>query len=125
MQLPTHRVDDFSDPFLRQVFSAKKITRTAANPTLNSAKSTSESYDAWRPAIEAELNLLRDLECYEEVRIEDVPALARRNIIPTKMDLKTKFFANGEINKLKARLVVLGLLEKLKENEQNYSPTAG
>ena len=40
------------------------------------------------------------------------------------MDLKTKFLANGQIDKLKARLVVLGMLERHAEAEDNYSPTA-
>ena len=45
-------------------------------------------------------------------------------ILNLKVDLKTKFLANGLVDKLKARLVVLGMLERREVGENNYSPTA-
>jgi hypothetical protein len=51
----------------------------------------------------------------------DVPR--GKQIIPTKMDLKTKYNASGEIIKLKARLVALGNKEWENFEQDYYSPT--
>jgi len=116
--------DDLNCQTVHQVFSAKRMVRTAANPTLSSVKRNEETALKWKPAIDAEMSLLRDLDVGDVLNPSEITADIRRKIIQTKMDLKTKFFANGDINKLKARLVVLGMLEKRAEGEENYSPTA-
>ena len=65
--------------------------------------------------------MLADMDLYDEVAFEDVPPGAQ--ILPTKMDFKTKYNSLGEFLKEKARLVVLGNLEW--ETLQDYfSPTA-
>ena len=66
--------------------------------------------------------MLRDLEVYDVVMRSEVKHGCQ--ILQSKMDLKTKFLANGQVDKLKARLVVLGMLERRAEAEDNYSPTA-
>ena len=66
--------------------------------------------------------MLRELDVYDIVNRNEVPKGVR--ILPTKMDLKTKYLASGEIDKLKARLVVLGMLEQQQVEEENFSPTA-
>ncbi len=64
--------------------------------------------------------MLADMDLYDEVAFEDVPSGAQ--ILPTKMDFKTKYNSLGEFLKDKARLVVLGNLEW--ETMQDYfSPT--
>ena len=49
----------------------------------------------WRAAIDKELDMLRDLDCFEEVLLADVPIDPikgrRYQIIPTNIDLKMKF----------------------------------
>ena len=107
-----------------KVFATKRIARTDANPTLTSARRDEATAAKWQPAIDSELKLLRDLDVADVMKQSDITPEIRRQIIMTKMDLKTKFFANGDVNKLKARLVVLGMLEKRGADEQNYSPTA-
>ena len=66
----------------------------------------------WRTAIDKELDMLSDLDCFEEVPLEVVaidPKPGRRyQIIPTKIDLKMKFDAMDLATKYKARLVALG-----------------
>ena len=65
--------------------------------------------------------MLRDLDLYEEIDFDDVPQGVQ--ILPTKMDFKTKYDSMGTFIKDKARLVVLGNLEW--ETLQDYfSPTA-
>ena len=65
--------------------------------------------------------MLADMDLYDEVAFEDVPPGAQ--ILPTKMDFKTKYNSLGKFLKDKARLVVLGNLEW--ETMQDYfSPTA-
>ena len=65
--------------------------------------------------------MLRDLHLYEEVDFDDVPQGVQ--ILPTKMDFKSKYDSMGAFIKDKARLVILGNLEW--ETLQDYfSPTA-
>ena len=66
--------------------------------------------------------MLSDLDVYDSVRRSEVKAGCQ--VLNLKMDLKTKFLANGLVDKLKARLVVLGMLERREVGENNYSPTA-
>jgi hypothetical protein len=103
-------------------FSATRITRTDANPTLGSVLKDTALRSTWQPAIDKELKMLSDLDVYDSVRRSDVKAGCQ--ILNLKMDLKTKFLANGLVDKLKARLVVLGMLERREVGENNYSPTA-
>ena len=80
---------------------ATRAIRTEANPTVTQARK-SERWDKWQEAINSELKMLHDLGCYEEIERHAVPR--GKQIIPTKMDLKTKYNASGEIIKLKTRL---------------------
>ena len=65
--------------------------------------------------------MLADMDLYDKVAFKDVPSGAQ--ILPTKMDFKTKYNSLGEFLKDKARLVVFGNLEW--ETMQDYfSPTA-
>ena len=65
--------------------------------------------------------MLADMDLYDEIPFEDIPRGAQ--ILPTKMDFKTKYDSFGAFLEDKARLVVLGNLEW--ETLQDYfSPTA-
>jgi hypothetical protein len=65
--------------------------------------------------------MLKELDLYEEIDPSDVPPGCQ--ILPTKMDFKTKFDSRGVKIKDKCRLVVLGNLEY--ESLRDYfSPTA-
>ena len=65
--------------------------------------------------------MLKELDLYEEVDHSEVPPGCQ--ILPTKMDFKTKFDSRGVKIKDKCRLVVLGNLER--ETLRDYfSPTA-
>jgi hypothetical protein len=68
---------------------AKRVVRTEANPTFNSAKSGPE-WESWKPAVDAEMKLLspEDLHCYEPVLRHEIPH--GHQILQGKMDLKTK-----------------------------------
>ena len=75
----------------------------------------------WRPAIDKELAMLSDLDCFEEVLLADVaidPKTGRR------YDLKMKFDAMGLATKYKARLVALGDQEWKDTLRDVFSPTA-
>ena len=99
---------------------AVRTIRTEANPTVTQA-AKGQRWGEWMEAINAELKMLKKLECYETIRKCDVPR--GKQIIPSKMDLKTKYDASGEIIKLKARLVALGNKEWKNFEADYYSPT--
>ena len=67
------------------------------------------------------MDMVTELDLYENVALEDVPKGVQ--ILPTKMDFKTKFDSMGNFLKDKARLVVLGNLEWETLNDY-FSPTA-
>jgi hypothetical protein len=95
----------------RCALAAKRTPRTRLNPTVHQAKEL-DDWSRWLTAIQAELQMLKDMGCYDVVRLEDVainPKTGKRyQIIPTKMDLKMKHNAMGAPTKYKGRLVVLG-----------------
>jgi hypothetical protein len=79
------------------------------------------NWQRWSIPADKEMTMLADMDLYDEIAFEDVPPGAQ--ILPTKMDFKTKYNSLGEFLKDKARLVVLGNLEW--ESLQDYfSPTA-
>jgi hypothetical protein len=79
------------------------------------------NWQRWSIPADKEMEMLRDLHLYEEVDFDDVPQGVQ--ILPTKMDFKSKYDSMGAFIKDKARLVVLGNLEW--ETLQDYfSPTA-
>ena len=92
--------------------------RTDDNPSKAKAL---RNWHRWSIPADKEMDMLHDMDLYEEVAFEDVPQGVQ--ILPTKMDFKTKYDSMGTFIKDKARLVVLGNLEW--ETLQDYfSPTA-
>ncbi len=92
--------------------------RTADNPSMAQAL---RNWQRWSIPADKEMKMLADMDLYDEIAFEDVPPGAQ--ILPTKMDFKTKYDSFGAFLKDKARLVVLGNLEW--ETLQDYfSPTA-
>jgi hypothetical protein len=100
-------------------YSAKKTIRTEANPTLLQARNLAIWLE-WKEAIDNELNMLKELGCYEEIKRHEVPH--GKQILQSKIDLKVKVDSQGKKIKNKARLVALGNLEW--ENIRDvYAPT--
>jgi hypothetical protein len=106
---------------MKAMVMGARIVRTEANPTVKTARKSSNWTDGWSKAIEAEFKLLHNLDSYDQVRLCDVPAGVQ--IIASKMDLKTKYYSSGEALKLKARLVARGDTEWEKFDQDYYSPT--
>jgi hypothetical protein len=79
------------------------------------------NWDRWSIPSDKEMTMLKDLDLYEEVDISDVPK--GYQILPTKMDFKTKFDSRGIKIKDKCRLVVLGNLE-FETLKDYFTPTA-
>ena len=92
-------------------FATKRQVRTTCNPTLAKAK-LQDDWSEWFTAIQRELQMLKELGCYDQVRRHEVqidPKTSRPyQVIPTKMDLKLKFDSMGKATKYKGRLVALG-----------------
>jgi hypothetical protein len=80
--------------------------RTSDNPSMAQAL---RNWQRWSIPADKEMTMLADMDLYDEIAFEDVPPGAQ--ILPTKMDFKTKYNSLGEFLKDKARLVVLGNLE--------------
>ena len=92
--------------------------RTADNPSMAQAL---RNWQRWSIPADKEMTMLADMDLYDEIAFDDVPPGAQ--ILPTKMDFKTKYDSFGAFLKDKARLVVLDNLEW--ETLQDYfSPTA-
>jgi hypothetical protein len=92
-------------------------------PTLNQALTASDDQiKMWRAALMVELKTLNKLETYEVVEKKDIPYDAF--IFPTKFVLKQKLTPLGEYIKHKARLIVLGNLDKNVPSNELFSPTA-
>jgi hypothetical protein len=92
--------------------------RTDDNPSMAKAL---RNWQRWSIPADKEMDMLRDMNLYEEVAFEDVPQGVQ--ILPTKMDFKTKYDSLGAFIKDKARLVVLGNLEWATLQDY-FSPTA-
>jgi hypothetical protein len=93
-------------------------TRTADNPTMAQAL---RNWQRWSIPADKEMAMLTELDLYEDISLDEVPKGAQ--ILPTKMDFKTKFDSMGNFIKDKARLVVLGNLE-WETLHDYFSPTA-
>ena len=105
---------------VRAIVMKARIVRTEVNPTVTQAKK-GDNWSLWSQTIDEELELLRSLGTGVQVRKRDVPPGIQ--IIPSKMDLKTKVLSSGMFRKRKARLVALGDQEWEKFEEDYYSPT--
>jgi hypothetical protein len=92
--------------------------RTDDNPTMAQAL---RNWERWSIPSDKEMRMLKELDLYEEVDLSDVPKGCQ--ILPTKMDFKTKFDSRGVKIKDKCRLVVLGNLE-YETLKDYFSPTA-
>ena len=101
---------------IQQCFSI--TPRNEDNPTMAQAL---RNWDRWSIPSDKEMTMLKDLDLYEEVDLCDVPK--GYQILPTKMDFKTKFDFRGIKIKDKCRLVVLGNLE-FETLKDYFSPTA-
>ena len=89
-------------------------------PTVTQALKSSRAAD-WRGAIKVELTALLNHGTGEEVALSHVPRGAQ--ILPVKIVLKLKRDSEGVPTKFKARLVVLGNLQKTVPSNV-FSPTA-
>jgi hypothetical protein len=63
---------------------------------------------ASREAIKAEIKQLMDVKAFQPVHLEGMSEQKRRRMIPSYMFLKEKLLADGEFDKMKARLVAGG-----------------
>jgi hypothetical protein len=113
---PTISSEDLTHTITKTVFSV--INRTADNPALASAL---RNWTRWSIPSDKEHDTIDELGCFEHVLRHQVPHGVQ--ILPTKMDFKTKFDSLGEWLKDKARLVLLGNLEYMTMLDY-YSPTA-
>jgi len=102
-----------------KAMASKRIPRTEQNPTVKQARA-SHMWKDWQQAMDKEISTLTDFGTYDQVRKKDVPRHCQ--ILQSKMDLKLKFNALGEILKFKARLVALGNLEWASLRD-TYAPT--
>ena len=82
-----------------------RVPRTATNPTLHQARAGPD-WPEWNEAIQKEIAMLNDLGCFEWILQSQIPS--KKQILNSKMDLRTKVDAHGVKIKCKARLVALG-----------------
>ena len=73
-------------------------------------------------AVKSELGGIIDNLVGDPVRWKDVPLKIRKKVIPTKMIISEKI-KDGILDKLKARLVVLGNLQRTEEDDNLRAPT--
>ena len=99
--------------------ATKAMPRTDRNPTLAQAEK-STTWDLWSTAIGMEMNMLKGMNSYDLITRPQVPRGCQ--LLQSKMDLKTKINAMGEVTKREARLVALGNLE-WESIRDTYAPT--
>ena len=99
--------------------ATKAMPRTDRNPTLAQAEK-STTWDLWQTAIGMEMNMLKGMNSYDLITRSQVPRGCQ--LLQSKMDLKTKVDAMGNVTKRKARLVALGNLE-WESIRDTYAPT--
>mmetsp|Transcript_10348 Transcript_10348/g.9271 ORF Transcript_10348/g.9271 Transcript_10348/m.9271 type:complete len:245 (+) Transcript_10348:1470-2204(+) len=91
------------------------------NPTFKQAM-TGKYVKEWKDAIQTELQTLKELNTFTKVNRSSVDK--KFQIIPTKFVLRIKRKTKELIDKFKARLVVLGNLEKKDSITDLFAPTA-
>jgi len=121
-----------TDKMLRELFelqhqhdsmSATPTTVDGAiNLTIN--QSITKLGDKAKEAIINELKSCYEKNVWTPVKIRDVVYNHRSKILPSKLFVKEKLNANGELDKVKARIVACGNLQPDGEKGEYYSPTA-
>ena len=113
----------FSRHEIEKACLTKRRTRDENNPTVKQALHLSNWGAEWQPAIDAEMTNLNNFGTGTPILKRDIPKGAQ--IIPSKMDLTTKYNTDAQrsIKKRKARLVILGNLEKSPADYDCFSPT--
>lgn len=85
------------------------------HPTLKEALSGPSSGD-WKKAIDKELNMLRERKTWTMV------PRPNKRVLPSKVILKVKRKGDGTIERLKARLVALGCLQRDEDYNELFLP---
>ena len=96
-----------------------RLQRLSTNPTLSQARKGTD-WPEWNQAIQKEISMLNDLGCFEWILQSEIPP--RKQILNSKMDLRTKVDSHGIKIKCKARLVALGNQE-WESIRDTYAPT--
>ena len=86
------------------VFGVKRQVRTDDNPTL--ARAQKDLWHIWEAPVRLEFKNIDDMNVKETIRFEDIPRGAQ--VLQLIMNLSTKRYSSGDIEKLKARLLLLG-----------------
>ena len=74
-------------------------------------------------AIEAEIKQLMDIGAFHPIRVEQLSEQERKRIIPSHMFLKEKLLANGDFDRMKARLVAGGNFVDARSVGETNAPT--
>jgi hypothetical protein len=74
-------------------------------------------------AIETEIKQLMDVKAFQPMKWETIDEQTRKKIIPSHMFLKEKLLANGEFDRMKARLVAGGNFVDAKNVGETNAPT--
>ena len=80
--------------------------------------------EAWRLAMQAEVDSLRDNNTFEEATAAELKQLHDRDILPMKLVTGVKRDANAQTAKYKARAVVCGHFQKKTATEDLYTANA-
>jgi hypothetical protein len=103
----------------KMVFGVKRQVRTDDNPSL--ARAQKDLWHIWEAPVRLEFKNIDDMNVKEPIRFEDIPRGAQ--VLQLIMNLSTKRYSSGDIEKLKARLLLLGNHE-WETFEETFSPTA-
>lgn len=98
------RMPDWCDNYI--VGQTHAVHSDSDMPSLKNAMSSDEWLSLWKPACDKEFATLREMDVGDPISYNDIPS--HEPIHPTKMILKLKRDAAGNITSAKARLVVIG-----------------
>ena len=119
METRSHKFRDAALAASVKIMPVSRAKRDLNNPTLTQAR-LCPNWPEWNEAINKEISMLHTLGCFEWVLKSEIPK--SKQILNSKMDLRTKVDSHGAKIKCKARLVALGNQE-WESLRDTYAPT--
>ena len=112
------------DPTVLEYIEINKANGIQPVPVKKIRGSVGAEREAWRIAMQAEVDSLKDNGSYAEATPAELKKLQHRDILPMKLVTGVKRDANAAAAKYKVRAVVCGNFQRKQDNEDLYTANA-
>ena len=112
------------DPTVLEYTAIDKANGIQPVPMKQIRGSVGAEREAWRLAMQAEVDSLRDNGSYAEATSAELKKLHHRDILPMKLVTGVKRDVNAAASKFKVRAVVCGNFQRKQQNEDLYTANA-